>query len=181
MLLLFLACMLIFYMGEIMHRDREVKIEPVVWSTPAPNSVLLLSKFLAMSLLSLSLVVVGALTTIVAQLLRGHTPVEISAYLIINGVVVVPGILFLTAAVIAVNVLLRNKYVAYVVAVATAAGLLYLYNTGYNHWAYNPVLYKLWNYTNLTSGTILTYRLYCLVLAAVFLALAHLLFQRKSR
>jgi ABC-2 type transport system permease protein len=59
MLLLFLAGAIVFYIGEAMHRDRELKIEPVVWSTPAPNRAFLLSKSLAMTLLALSLVVVG--------------------------------------------------------------------------------------------------------------------------
>lgn len=180
MLLLFLGCVIIFYTGEVMHRDREVKIEPVVLSAPAPNSVFLLPKWLAMSSLALSLVVVGSLTTIVTQLLRGHTPVDLSAYLIVDSVVVVPGIVFMTALVIALNVLLRNKYLAYVVAVGTGAGLFYLYNVGYKHWSYNPLLYQLWSYHDLTSGRILAYRLYCLALAAICLALAHLFFQRKS-
>jgi ABC-2 type transport system permease protein len=180
MLSLFLACVIVFYTGEAMHRDRELKIEPVVWSAPAPNSVLLLSKWLAMTLLALSLVVVGSLTTIVTQLLRGHTPIDLSAYLIIDGVVVVPGIIFMTALVVALNVLLRNKYLAYVVAVGAGAALFYLYNLGYNHWLYNPLLYQLWNYHDLTSGKILAYRLYCLVLAAACLMLAHVLFERKS-
>jgi ABC-type transport system involved in multi-copper enzyme maturation permease subunit len=181
MLLLFLACALVFYIGEVMHRDREVKIEPVVWSKPVPNSVLLLSKCLVMTLLALSLVVVGNLTTIVAQLLRGHTPVDFVAYLLINVIVVIPGILFMTSFVVGLNVVLRNKYVAYVVAVGTGSGLFYLYSVGYNHWSYNPVLYRLWKYGDLTSPTILTYRLYCLTLAAACLALAHIFFERKSR
>ena len=181
MLLLFLACVIVFYLGEVMHRDRELKIEPVVWSAPAPNSVLLLSKWLAMTLLALSSVVIGSLTTIVTQFVRGYTPVDLSAYLMIDGVVVVPGIIFMTAMVVALNVVLRNKYLAYVVAVGAGAGLFYLYSIGYNHWLYNPLLYQLWNYQDLTSRTILGYRLYCLALAAVFLALAHLLFERKSR
>jgi len=180
MLLLFLACVIVFYTGEAMHRDRELKIEPVVWSAPVPNSVLLLSKWLAMTSLALLLVVVGSLTTIVTQLLRGHTPVDLSAYLIIDGVVVVPGIIFMTALVVVLNVLLRNKYLAYVVAVGTGAGLFYLYNLGYKHWSYNPLLYQLWKYNDLTSGKILAYRLYCLALAATCLALAHLLFERRS-
>src|SRR6185369_7994430 len=86
MLLLLLACVTVFYTGEIMHRDRELKIEPVTWSMPAPNSVLLLSKWLAMTLLSLSVVLLGGLTTIATQLFRGYTPVDFSAYLIINSV-----------------------------------------------------------------------------------------------
>ena len=180
MLLLFLACVIVFYTGEAMHRDREVKIEPVVWSAPAPNSVLLLSKWLAMTLLALALVVIGSLTTIAVQLLRGHTPVDFSAYLIIDGIVVVPGIFFLTAVVLALNVLLRSKYLAYVVAVGAGAGFFYLYSLGYNHWLYNPLLYQLWRYANLTGWPILTHRLYCLALAGGCLAIAHLLFERKS-
>jgi ABC-type transport system involved in multi-copper enzyme maturation permease subunit len=179
--LLFLACVIVFYTGEAMNRDRELKIEPVVWSAPAPNSVLLISKWLAMTLLALSLVVVGSLTTIVTQFLRGHTPVDVSAYLIIDGVVVLPGIIFMTALVVGLNVLLGNKYLAYVVAVGAGAGLFYLYNLGYNHWSYNPLLYRLWTYHDLTSGRILAYRLYSLALAAACLTLAHLLFERKSK
>jgi ABC-type transport system involved in multi-copper enzyme maturation permease subunit len=180
MLLLFLTGVSVFYIGEAMHRDRELKIEPVLWSTPAPNSVLLLSKWLAMTLLALALVVLGSVTTIVTQFVRGHTPVDLSAYVVICGVVVVPGVIFITALVVTLNVLLRNKYVTYVVAVGIGAGLIYLYNLGYNHWLYNPLLYKLWHYTNLTTATTLAQRLYCLALAIALLALAHLLFERKS-
>jgi len=139
----------------------------------------LLSKWLVMTLLSLSLVMVGSLTTIVTQLFRGHTPVDLSAYWLIEGVVVVPGVIFMTAFVVALNVLLRNKYLTYVVAVGAGASLSYLYNVGYNHWLYNPLLHKLWNFGNLTSATTLAQRLYCLALGAVFLALAHLVFERK--
>ena len=76
--------------------------------------------------------------------------------------------------------LLRNKYATYVVAVGTAAGLLYLYNIGYNHWPYNPLLYRLWTYADLFTETMLVRRLYCLGLAAALLAFAHLVFERKS-
>jgi ABC-2 type transport system permease protein len=181
MLLLFLTCVIVFYMGESMHRDRELKIEPVVWSTPAPNSVLLLSKYFTLTLLALALVIVGSLTTIATQLLRGQTPVDISAYLIINGILVVPGIVFVTALTVVLNVLLRNKYLTYVVSFGTGAGLIYLYNIGYNHWLYNPLLVRTWTYSDLTSGTILASRLYCLGLAAILLMLAPVCFERRSK
>jgi hypothetical protein len=178
-LLLFLVGLIIFLTGEAMHRDREVRVQQIVWSTPAPNSVLLLSKCFATALLAFSLLAVVGVVAIVVQVLRGHTPVDLSAYFFIYGIVLVPSIIFMTACVVAMNAVLRNKYLAYVVAVGTAAGLLYLYNTGHNHWSYNPLLYHLWRYSDLTSTTILTYRLYCLGLAVAFLALAHIFFQRK--
>ena len=163
-----------------MYRDRELKIEPVIWSMPVPNSVLLLSKFLVITLLAASLVIVGSLTTIVTQLLRGHTPVDFSVYLLINSIVVMPGIVFITALVVVLNVLLRNKYLAYVVAVGTGATLSYVYSVGYKHWLYNPLLYQLWKYADLTSQTILASRLYCLLLAVVFIVFAHVFSERRS-
>ena len=179
-LLLFLVGLIIFFTGEAIHRDREVKVQPIVWSTPASNSVLLLSKIFASTLLSLALLAAVGLISIVIQVFRGHTPVDFTAYVMIYGVVVAPSLVFLSSMVVALNVLLRNKYVTYVVAVGAAAGLLYLYNVGYNHWSYNPLLYRLWTYDDLFTGTMLTRRLYCFGLAAVLLALAHLVFQRKS-
>lgn len=181
LLLLFLIGIAVFYTGEALHRDREVKIEPVIWSTSAPNGVLLFSKWLATVVLTLSLVVVVGLIAMLIQLVRGHTPVDFSAYVTVYGVVLVPGIIFLTSFVAALNVVLRNKYAAYVVAVGTGAGLFYLYNNGYNHWLYNPLLYQLWKFQDLTSTRILAYRLYWLALAIVCLALAHVLFERKSK
>jgi len=179
LLLLFLIGIAVFYTGEAMHRDREIRIEPVLWSTPAPNSVLLLSKWFATILLTFSLVTAVGLIAILTQLIRGHTPIDFSAYLRVYGVVLVPGIIFVTALVIVLNVLLRNKYVAYVVAVGTGAGLYYLYSAGYKHWLYNPFLYQLWTYPDLTSARMLAYRLYCLIAATAFLALAKVLFARR--
>jgi len=181
LLLLFLIGIVVFYTGEAMHRDREVKIEPVIWSMPVPNSVLLLSKFLATVVLTFSLMVVVGLIAILIQLVRGHTSVEFSAYLTVYGVVLVPGIVCLAAVIVAANVLLRNKYLVYVGAVGTGAGLFYLYSAGYNHWLYNPLLYNLWRYEDLTGERILAYRLYCFILAAACLAVAHILFERRSR
>ena len=184
-LLLFLLGMTVFYTGEAMHRDREVRIEPVLWSAPAPNNVLLLSKFLATLLLTLALIVLVGLTAIVIQFLRGHMPVDIQAFLITYSLILLPSIVFMTGVSIALNVLLRDKYLAYAASVGTGAGLFYLYSNGYNHWLYNPVLYGLWTPSDLTGTArnltqIITHRIYCLAIAILFLSLAHLFFERKS-
>jgi len=179
-LLVLLTGLIVFYTGEAMHRERELKVDPIVWTTPVSNSVLLLSKYSAMVSLTFVLIAVVSLISVVAQILRGHS-LDIGAYVIVQGMVLVPGILFITAFVVALNVLLRNKYVAYVVAVGTGAGLVYFYNLGYTHWLYNPLLYRIWTYPDLTTRTMLFNRLYCLGLAAVCLVLAHLFFERKTR
>jgi ABC-type transport system involved in multi-copper enzyme maturation permease subunit len=184
-LLLFLVGMTVFYTGEAMHRDREVKIEPVLWAAPVPNNVLLLSKYFATLLLTISLVVLVGLTSIVIQLLRGHTPIDVWTYLITYSVILVPSLGFMAAASIALNVVLREKYLAYAIIIATSSGLFYLYTHGYNHWLYNPVLYGLWTETDLTETTaaasrIVALRLYCIALTLLFLLIAHLFFQRPT-
>jgi len=183
--LVFLLGVIVFFTGEAMHRDREVRIEPVLWSTPASNSVLLLSKLLTTISLVIFLIVLVSLTAIATQLLRGDTPVEVSAYLITYAVILFPAVVFMTAGSIAFNVLLRDKYFTYATSIAIGGGLFYLYNLGYNHWTYNPALYRLWTYSDLTGAgnaqtQILTHRMYCLAVACVFLALAQLGFRRKS-
>jgi ABC-2 type transport system permease protein len=183
--LLFLLGLIVFYAGEAMHRDRELRIEPVLWGTPAPDSALLLSKFFATLLLALSLLALVALTAIGLQFLRGHTPVEVSAYLKVYSVILLPGAVFISAASVMLNVVLRDKYLAYAASIGGCIGLFYLYGRGYRHWLYNPLLYRLWTYSDLSGAgenlsRLLLHRVYCLALACLLLALAHLCSRRKS-
>jgi ABC-2 type transport system permease protein len=184
-LLLFMLGMAVFYTGEAMHRDRELRIEPVLWSVPAPNHVLLLSKFLSTLILTLSLITLVALATIALQIYKGNGPVELSAYLNAYGIILIPSVAFTISIALALNVLLRDKYLAYAVSIAIGGGLFYLYIQGHNHWLYNPVLYGLWTNTDLTGASsnharILLHRIYCMAIASLCLSLAHLYFQRKS-
>ena len=186
LLMLFILGITIFYTGEAIHRDREVRIEPVLWATPAPNNALLLSKFLATLTFTCGLIFAVGITAIAIQVLQGHTPIDLLAYVRVYGLILLPSTIFVAAVVVLANIALRNKQVAYVFSIGTAAGLFYLYSTGYNQWLYNPVLHGLWTYRDLAGAgnilnTILIHRIYCLAVAGVCLALAHLFFQRKSR
>jgi ABC-2 type transport system permease protein len=184
-LLLFLYGVALFYAGEAMHRDRESRIEPVLWATPAPNFVLLLSKFSTTLILSISLIVLVALTAVGVQVYKGHGAVEPGLYLKTYGVILIPSVVFMTAASVAMNVFLRDKYLTYAVSLALGGGLYYLTGQGYNHWLYNPALLNLWTPSDLVTGgpqltRILVHRVYWLAISALFLALALLVFERKS-
>jgi ABC-type transport system involved in multi-copper enzyme maturation permease subunit len=184
-LLLFLVAIAVFFTGEAMHRDRELRVEPVLWSVPAPNFVLLLSKFATTLLLSVCFSLLVTLAAIALQSVRGETPVELTLYLKVYLIVLIPSMVFLVAVVTMLNVVLRDKYLAYALSFAISGGLFYLYGQGYNHWLYNPVLYGMWAPSDLDDAggvpaRILTHRVYWLALAALCLALAHLFFGRKS-
>jgi ABC-type transport system involved in multi-copper enzyme maturation permease subunit len=183
-LLLFMVGITIFNTGEAMHRDRDLRIEPLVWSQPIPNYVLVLSKFLATLLLTLALILVVALITITLQSVKHNGPIGLSAYLRIYCIILLPNAIFLAAAALALSVLLRDRYLAYAAAIGTCAGLFYLYTQGHNHWLYNPLLFQLWDYGDLIGGAnhsrILDNRLYILILAFLFIKLAHLWHRRNS-
>ena len=128
---------------------------------------------------------VCGVTAVAAQVYRGRTPVELGAYWLIYSVILIPSVAFITAWAVLLNVILRDKYLAYAASVATGAVLFYLYSRGYNHWLYNPVLYQLWTYTDLTGAggkraLILVHRVYWLANACACLSLAHACFGRKS-
>ncbi len=184
-LLIFLFGITVFYTGEALNRDRELRVEPVLWCAPAPDFVFLLSKFAAVFLLSLSLVLLVAVTSVALQIYRGHTPVEPRAYLSIYSVVLLPGVLFMTSAAIALNVVLRDKYLAYASSIAAGIGGFFLSTNGYNGWLYNPLLQQLWTPSDFERGgslsRIFVQRIYFLAIATFCLALAHLCFERKPR
>jgi ABC-2 type transport system permease protein len=182
-LLIFLVAIAIFFTGEAMHRDRELRFEPLLWSLPTPNFILLLSKFGATFLLSISFSLVVCCLAITLQLVRGHTPFEVLVYLQVYFVILVPSILFMVSAVTLLNVLLRDKYLAYAIGFAISLGLFYLFSQGYNHWLYNPVLVGRWTPQDLAGpnlARILIHRVYVLALAGACLGLSHFCFSRVT-
>jgi hypothetical protein len=123
--------------------------------------------------------------SIAAQAYKGHGPIELLPYLAIHSLISIPNILFMIGASVALNVLLRDKYLVYALSIATCGGLLYLFKQGYNNWLYNPVLFQLWSWSDLAGGgsnqtRILAHRVYVLAITALCLALAHLFFGRRS-
>lgn len=184
-LLLFLSGVIVFYIGEAMHRDREIRVEPVLWSTPASNSVFLLSKFFGVLFVALALLVLAAITAMLTQFLRGQTPIEISKYFIAYTVILVPSLAFVAAASLWLSILLRDKYLFYAAMIAISSGLFYLYSQGLNHWLYNPVLYGLWMDADLGPWSRLSHlmalRVYWVAITGLCLFLANLFFARKSK
>jgi ABC-2 type transport system permease protein len=183
-LLIFMLGITIFYTGEAMHRDRDQRIEPILWSQPVPNYVLLLSKFLATLLLTLALVLLVAVITIILQIVKHNGPIELLAYARIYFVIVAPNAIFMATTALALSGLVRDRYLNYALTIAVCAGLFYLYSQGHNHWLYNPLLVQFWDYAALSGGarhsSIVWNRIYILALSSLFVLLAHHWYPRKS-
>jgi ABC-2 type transport system permease protein len=184
-LLLLLFGVSIFFTGEAVFRDRELRLEAILWCAPVADAVFLLAKFLAVFLLACGFVMLGALTAIGLQSYRNFATLDLYAYLKVYSIILLPAVVFMIGASLLLSVLLREKYVAYIAGVASGGGLFYLFTQGHKGWLYNPVLFQLWEYTDL-SGTgrnfarILLQRLYWLAIAIACLAAAQLFFRRGA-
>lgn len=182
-LVLVLSGITIFMTGEAFYRDDECNIKPVLWSLPVPNSILILSKFVSICLLSLGFTCLTALTAMFGQWLKHLAPVQIWPYFVIYTVILLPSIMTMVAIVLLLNALLRNKYAAHITGISLCIGLYYLLSRGKVNWLYNPVLYSMWAYSDMTGlepyrrGLVL-HRFYWLALSVASLGLAHLVFQR---
>jgi hypothetical protein len=47
--------------------------------------------------------------------------------------------------------LLPGRYFVYTAGIGICVGLFYLYSMGHTEWFYNPLLYKLWNFSDLSG------------------------------
>jgi ABC-type transport system involved in multi-copper enzyme maturation permease subunit len=182
-LLIALFGVIVFFTGEAIQRDREIRVEDLLWVQPAPDWTFLLSKFASSFALALTLIILSFFTAIAVQLIKGLSPIEISPYLIIYSVILLPSVAFMIAAAIALNVLLRNKYLAHAAGIAAGGGLLYLLQQGYANWLYNPVLYGLWTYSDMTGlepyrRGIILHRIYWGAITVGLISLALAFFRR---
>jgi len=101
--------LIVFYSGEIVWRERNLKFSGIIDSTPTSNSAFYLSKFVALILLPCILMVVGILIAIGFQIAFGYYDFEFLQYL---SLFYYPGISFLFFALMALFIqsTVRNKY-----------------------------------------------------------------------
>ncbi len=180
---IFLVGIPIFYIGEAIHRDRDVRVEGLLWSHPIPNYVVLSAKFLSTLLLLFGLIVSVGVITVIVQIVKGNTPLELSTYLNVYSLILIPNAIFLCAICLVLHVLFRSRHLAYVAATSLCVGLFYAYSQGHTGWLYNPLLFKLWSYADIAGPNLLSLlmlRGYTLTLAAAFVALAHLVNAQRT-
>jgi ABC-type transport system involved in multi-copper enzyme maturation permease subunit len=112
-----LVLVLLFYSGELVHRDRQLKMADVSDATPLPNWVPLLAKAGALGAVVLAFLSAGALVAIAIQLVKGGAPVEFGLY--VQGTLI-NAVYFILAglALLALQALANNKYVGYLLGAA---------------------------------------------------------------
>jgi ABC-type transport system involved in multi-copper enzyme maturation permease subunit len=112
-----LFLVLLFYSGELVHRDRQLKVADVSDAAPLPGWAQLLAKAGALAAVVLVFLSAGVLVAIAMQLLKGGAPLEPGLYLqgtLINAA----GFILAGLALLALQSLANNKYAGYLLGAA---------------------------------------------------------------
>ncbi|MES2902340.1 MAG: M1 family aminopeptidase [Pseudomonadota bacterium] len=131
-----LIIIMIFYSGELIFKERQVKIADVVDAMPMPNWAPLVAKALALLGVTVGFLVVGAFTSMLIQLFSGGAPIEPLLY--VKGLLLM-GLPFalLGLFAIALQVLTNNKFIGYLLMIVLLVSQLVMGTLNFDHNLYN--------------------------------------------
>ena len=113
---LFFLIIITVYSGELVWRERELKLQQVFDALPLPNWVLFVSKLAALYLAQLVLYGLLVVTGLIIQAYKGFDNIELRVYAE-DFLVQAQGLLQLCVLTLAVQTIVNNKYVGYTVMI----------------------------------------------------------------
>jgi aminopeptidase N len=134
---LFTLIVAVFYGGELVWRERDVKMGEIIDTAPVPGWVMFVPKILAIFAVLFVMALGGMLTGIGYQLIKGAPSIDLGLYLI--GYVIPQSIDLLLFAILAVffQVLSPNKYVGWGLVLVWFVSRIFLSNLGYTNMLYS--------------------------------------------
>lgn len=139
----------VYYVGELVWRDRETGFSEIADATPVPESVRFLGKFLglALVLVAYQALLMAACVLIQAQL--GYYNFEMGLYVQVFFGLLLPEHLLFAALAFAVHVLVNQKYVGHMAALAVYAFTVFAPAFGIEHKLLRYGAAPEWTYSDL--------------------------------
>ncbi len=135
---LFIAsAIVIYYAGDLVHRERQHKVSEIMDALPYPNAIMILSKILGLWFVIATLLTVVMITAIVVQVGHGYSDIQIGTYLF--GLHIAQGWRIYLQAVLAIfiQVLVGSKYLGMLVTIVVFIGIQTLNSYGWEHTLYS--------------------------------------------
>ena len=173
----------VFYGAELVWRDREVRFQDILGSTPTPSWAFVLAKILAGLMVVVIFLTVSVLSAVLFQLFSGFTLIEPELYLVGFLYDYAALIYFMFALSVVAQIIAPNKYVGMLIMVVYVVGILVLPGAGFEDPLY---LYGLSNSTPYSDmngydgllGIALWYHLYWASFITLLGVFAYLLWMR---
>jgi ABC-type transport system involved in multi-copper enzyme maturation permease subunit len=183
---IFAFIILIFFTGEVVHRDRSVGFDQIADALPVPNWVTYGGKFLAMVLVSVFLVTMVMVVGVLSQTFRGFFDYQFGTYLTELYLFELPRYLQLAMLAFFVHILVNQKFLGHVVAIGIwllLFGLNAFADINYNLLLYNYrpgyVISDMNGFGHFYAATN-TFNLYWLLLGAILLLIGNYFWARGS-
>ncbi|MCZ6870428.1 MAG: M1 family aminopeptidase, partial [Gammaproteobacteria bacterium] len=134
--LLMVVIIIAYYAAELLHRDRQSRMDEIVDALPFPSWVMVAAKTLAMVIVIAVMLSAAVATAIGVQLAYGYTHVALEVYLI--GVFVLQGwnLVLLIPVAFFLQALIDRKYPAMLAFVVVVVGLQVMSGAGFQHRLY---------------------------------------------
>lgn len=162
---LFMLIIIVFYAGELVWKERTVKINQIVDAMPIPNGLQFMSKLFALMLVQVVLEIVVMFSGIIVQSFKGYYNFEIILYMKgLFGINLI-GWLFICVLAMLVQTLVNHKFIGHFIMIVyflyslfqTPLGMehkLYQYGSdigmpysdmnGYGHFVFPYVIFKIY-------------------------------------
>ncbi|MGI9324994.1 MAG: ABC transporter permease subunit [Pseudomonadales bacterium] len=179
---LVLLMVLIYYAGELVHREQQTRLKQIVDATPYPSGIMVAAKALALWFVLLMMLFIITLTAVVIQLLHGYSQLELGLY--VRGLFGAFGMDFFLLAVLSVvvQVLSPNKFLGMLVVLLIFISLRFLPDLGFEHYLYRfevpSAPYSDMNGFGHYAKPVIALSGYWLLWCGLLVACAHLLFTR---
>lgn len=182
---IFLLIIAVFYGGELVWRERDVKISEIIDSTPTANWAITIPKVLAIFCILLLLNMAAMATGLIFQTIKGASEYGITSYV---GWFILPvTVEMLMIAVLAVffQALSPNKYVGWGLFFAYFIAGIFLNNMGYSNALYRYSVNPAEPLSDMNGAGGFSYgawvlRSYWLAFGVILLVIAHLVWPRGT-
>ena len=181
---IFIIMIVVYFSGELIHRERQTGVAEMLDAMPFPNGVMIMSKLLTLWVVVYVLYAAGVAVCMIVQLWHGYTRFELGLY--VTGVFGIQAGAHLMVAVLAVFVqtMVSNKWIGMMVMIALFLMFSAMGSFGFEHALYNfgapagSVIHSDMNGFGHYLTPYLALAGYWSMFCVILLTLAHLFFPR---
>ncbi|MBC7790439.1 MAG: ABC transporter permease subunit [Anaerolineae bacterium] len=184
-LITLVSLLIVFYAVESLERERATGFSSIHDALPVSAGSILAGKAVALGVVTLSAIGAVFLGSAIALLIQGRVGLDPRPFIIVWGLLLLPGIVMWTCFVFAAYAVARNRYTTYGITLAAFGATVYLALTDNLNWIDNWPLWGALEWSDMSvfefdRTALLLNRLFVLSLAVVFLRFAIRHFPRRD-
>ncbi len=181
---LLLCLLLMFFVVESLERERGAGTEPMIFSSPGGTAAYLVGKMTGNSLVAVGVLLASFLGGVATILIQGKVGLELTPYLLVWGVLMLPTFAVWCFFLCSAQALTRNRYLTYGLGLGALALTIYRQTTGRMNWVGNWMMWDTVRWSDVSvlevdRSAIVLNRLLVLALAGLFLLVAVRYLQRR--